>query len=499
MRESAVIHARVVASTLALGILLAHGAASAQSFPTFGNIEARLGVAHPVKAKPGFSQALESDLGYLGAPVVRAIAGLSHFTANIDRRTAAGPASGSLAAWGAHGGIRLDPWGGRLVAPYLIAVLAAQSVQAKASDPAVKELVDGFNVGAGFGGGVAVAINSARTIAATGDIRRVFISDAGQWTYEVGVRYMPRGPDAYAADLSRELFRNAQLRRDDETLRLQRENDTLRLRRDEEAQRLRAAAAAPAPAAAAVAAPTSESDRLKAERERLEAERLRFEQDRLEAERKRGEESRLADERAKGAQQANVLRAQADSLEAARQREATARAAAERTARIATARADSIIAAQRRKTSDEADLYKAFQDLDTGSPTGATIRDTERGLVIVLGQGQFATGRAPLLPAGRAEIERIAAVLKRVPDRHLLVAGHTDARGAESANQKLSEQRAQAVAAALATAGIDPGRIENVGYGSSQPLADNTTVAGRDRNRRVEIVVLGLRPHAAGQ
>ena len=117
--------------------------------------------------------------------------------------------------------------------------------------------------------------------------------------------------------------------------------------------------------------------------------------------------------------------------------------------------------------------------------------------MIVLGQGLFAVGHAPLSPVGRAEIERIAAVLKRAPDRHLLVAGHTDAKGSESVNQRLSEQRAQAVAAALATAGLDPGRIEIAGYGSSQPVADNTTAAGRDRNRRVEIVVLGLRPQSA--
>lgn len=492
------LQARVLASTCVACLGIAYGSAFAQSFPAFGNIEARLGAVHPLKSKPGFSQALESDLGYLGSPAVRSVVGLSHYTADIDRRTSAGPVPGSIAAWGAHAGIRLDPWGGRLIAPYLVTVLSGQSVQADVADPAVQELVDGFDVGAGFGGGVAVALNSARTIAAIGDVRRTFVSDAGHWTYELGVRYMPHGPEAYTAELSSGVVPSAQWARDEETRRLQRENLALRQRQEEEAARLRAAAAVPVPAA--VSPPASEAERLRLERERLEAERLRFEQDRLEAERRRGEESRLAAERARGDAQANVLRAQADSLEAARQRESAARTAAERTARIATVRADSIAALAQRQALEEANLYEAFQDLYRGGPNDATVHDTERGLVIVLGQGQFASGRAPLLPAGRTACERIAAVLKRVPEHRLLVVGHSDAVGSATNNQRLSEQRAQAVAAALVAAGIDPGRIESAGYGASQPVAENTTAAGRERNRRVEIVVLGLRrQNVAGQ
>ena len=317
---------RVVASSFVVCILAGYGIAFAQSFPSFGNVEARLGAAHPVKAKPGFSQALEFDLGYLGSPYVRTVVGLSHLRADIDRRTNSGPVPGSLSTWGVSGGIRLDPWGDRLVAPYVIGALVAQDVQGDVADPAVKDLVDGFDVGAGFGGGLAVAMNSAHTIDVIGDARRVFISGAGHWTYEVGVRYMPRGVDAYAVDLRSNGLRNVAAIRDEETLRLQRENAALRLQRDAEAQRLRAAAVAPSPAA--VSPPASEAERLKADRERLEAERLRFEQDRLETERKRGEDARLAAERAKGEQQASLLRARADSSEAARQRESAARAAA---------------------------------------------------------------------------------------------------------------------------------------------------------------------------
>ena len=467
----------------AVGILALTGceAVHAQALPSFGSIEARLGAVSPEKAKLGFSGSMHLDLGYVGRPSLRAVLGLTYFKADVDRRTAAGPVGGSLSCWGGQAGLRFDPLGGQRIAPYLTAVLAAEHVRADVQDPGVKELLDGSNVGAGLGGGLAVAVDSARTFAVTADVRRIFVSNLNHWTYELGLRFTPRGRAAYSVDLRNEAERSA---RERERLGAERE---AQLAREREAESLRQTTVSPT---------TVEADRLKAERERLETERLRLEQGRLEAERKRGEDARSAAERANAQKQIDSLRVHVDSLEVARRREAGARAAAEQeTAQIRAkaAAADSTLQAQRRRTEADAGFYRALLDLDRQSASVTAIRDTERGLTLVLGQGLFPSGRATLSSQASAEIGKIAEVLRQAPERRLTIEGHTDNAGSESANQRLSEERAEAVAAALIAAGVDPNRIDKVGYGSSQPVAENTTSAGRAQNRRVEIVILGAR------
>ncbi|MDQ3518912.1 MAG: OmpA family protein [Gemmatimonadota bacterium] len=121
------------------------------------------------------------------------------------------------------------------------------------------------------------------------------------------------------------------------------------------------------------------------------------------------------------------------------------------------------------------------------------IRETERGLAIVLGQGLFASGQYQLSPRARSQIGTIGAVLAQYPDNRISVEGHTDSVGRELANQRLSEMRAEAVRAALIAERVDPARIDMAGYGQSQPVADNNTAEGRGRNRRVEIVIVGAR------
>lgn len=87
------------------------------------------------------------------------------------------------------------------------------------------------------------------------------------------------------------------------------------------------------------------------------------------------------------------------------------------------------------------------------------------------------------------ELMRVAKVLNQYPQTNILIAGHTDSKGAEDYNLKLSQNRAEAVKNAMVGMGVNPSRMTTVGNGESKPIADNNTEAGRQMNRRVEIVI----------
>ncbi len=117
-------------------------------------------------------------------------------------------------------------------------------------------------------------------------------------------------------------------------------------------------------------------------------------------------------------------------------------------------------------------------------------KHTKRGLVLTLGDVLFETGKADLLPGAMRSIDKLAVFLRENPDRKVLVEGHTDSRGSKAYNLKLSQKRAEAVKRALVERGIEPDRIIAKGYGEAYPVASNLTAAGRQQNRRVEIVIL---------
>jgi len=111
----------------------------------------------------------------------------------------------------------------------------------------------------------------------------------------------------------------------------------------------------------------------------------------------------------------------------------------------------------------------------------------------------YAVDSAKLKPGAYEELDRVSQVLNKFPQTKIRIEGHTDSSGAEDYNQKLSEQRAQAVKSALIVRNIDPGRLQTIGLGESKPVADNGTEAGRQMNRRVRIVIIPVQQQGAGQ
>lgn len=115
-------------------------------------------------------------------------------------------------------------------------------------------------------------------------------------------------------------------------------------------------------------------------------------------------------------------------------------------------------------------------------------KKTDRGVVVTLGDVLFDTGMATLKPGAYSTIERLATVLKEDPQRKVLIEGHTDSVGSDEYNQSLSERRAASVQAALFERGVEASQISTVGKGKSTPVASNDNPAGRQQNRRVELV-----------
>jgi outer membrane protein OmpA-like peptidoglycan-associated protein len=116
-------------------------------------------------------------------------------------------------------------------------------------------------------------------------------------------------------------------------------------------------------------------------------------------------------------------------------------------------------------------------------------RKTSRGMVITLGDVLFDTNRSQLRSVGMHDARKVADFLRQYPERRVLIEGYTDSSGTDGRNQELSEQRATSVRTALLDMGVASERIASHGFGESYPVAGNDTAAGRQLNRRVEIIV----------
>jgi outer membrane protein OmpA-like peptidoglycan-associated protein len=216
---------------------------------------------------------------------------------------------------------------------------------------------------------------------------------------------------------------------------------------------------------------------LEAERSKMEAGKATQEAEnaRREAERAKIETDRLKMEAGKAQTEAEQARAAA-AVEAAQA--AQAKLEAEQ-ARLA-AQAETEKAAKAKADADQ--LMKELSELKA--------QQTERGIVLTIGDVLFATGKANLSPAANKSVAKLAEFLKKYPTRNVLIEGHTDSVGSDDFNLALSQQRANSVKARLVADAVDPARITTVGYGKKYPVASNDTKAGKAQNRRVDLIIL---------
>jgi outer membrane protein OmpA-like peptidoglycan-associated protein len=139
------------------------------------------------------------------------------------------------------------------------------------------------------------------------------------------------------------------------------------------------------------------------------------------------------------------------------------------------------------RTEAETMAREALDKLNAG---GVRVTEESRGIVILLpGAVLFSTGKSVLLPGAKDRLNKVADVLKDNPNRKITVEGHTDSTGKAATNDKLSQQRADAVKDYLMIRGVPSKQITTKGFGASHPIASNATTEGRAENRRVEIVI----------
>lgn len=116
-------------------------------------------------------------------------------------------------------------------------------------------------------------------------------------------------------------------------------------------------------------------------------------------------------------------------------------------------------------------------------------KQTDRGMIVTIGDLLFDSGRAELKPGGMRDVERLGDFLKQYPQRRALIEGYTDSVGSGLSNQALSGRRAEAVLTALVGMGVARAQLSAQGYGETHPVAGNDNASGRQMNRRVEIVL----------
>jgi outer membrane protein OmpA-like peptidoglycan-associated protein len=163
-----------------------------------------------------------------------------------------------------------------------------------------------------------------------------------------------------------------------------------------------------------------------------------------------------------------------------------ARARAADAARVASADADRAADAAGAAALEAAELQRQIDELQA--------KETDRGLVLTLGDVLFTTGQADLKAGVASNLGRLATFLNQNPGRNVEIEGHTDNVGSDEYNQALSQRRADSVRSFLIQQGIGPERIRTSGKGEHQPVADNESGGGRQQNRRVEVIIENPRP-----
>ncbi len=215
----------------------------------------------------------------------------------------------------------------------------------------------------------------------------------------------------------------------------------------------------------------------------------------------RAEQARLhAEQEAQQRQQAEAQRqvaeqAKAEAEQARQQAEAARQAALQQQQALAQqaeqARLQAQQAEQARVQAEQQERQMRARLIEQLNQVFQT-RDTARGVVASMPDVLFDFGKATLKPGARERLAKVAGIILAYPDLRLEIDGHTDNIGSDQYNQLLSEKRAQVVRDYLAQQGVAPANIVARGFGKSAPIASNATAAGRQLNRRVELVVSGM-------
>jgi len=139
------------------------------------------------------------------------------------------------------------------------------------------------------------------------------------------------------------------------------------------------------------------------------------------------------------------------------------------------------------KCPNEPETFNGFEDED-GCPD--EVPDSVKRFTGVIEGIQFDTGKATIRPSSRTTLDQATAVLRDHPSLRVMISGHTDTDGSRDLNMRLSAERAESVKAYLVIKGIDADRIETRGAGPDEPIADNATPAGKQKNRRIEFKLI---------
>ena len=176
-------------------------------------------------------------------------------------------------------------------------------------------------------------------------------------------------------------------------------------------------------------------------------------------------------------------------LEAEQARAAQAEADADRARAEAAAAEAQARAASANKSANDANQVRERLRAQLNSVLATS--ESARGLIVNMSDVLFDTGKYTLKPDTKISLAKVAGILQAYPGLKLQVEGYTDSVGSDEYNQKLSENRADAVRDFLITQGVQTENITATGYGKAKPVADNATAQGRAQNRRVQLVVSG--------
>jgi outer membrane protein OmpA-like peptidoglycan-associated protein len=200
------------------------------------------------------------------------------------------------------------------------------------------------------------------------------------------------------------------------------------------------------------------------------------------------ERQAAADQTAKAQADAQAQQAAAAQAQAQAQQSQAQAAQAELARQQAAQQAQQSEQARQQAENDKAQMRaRMLQQLNQVLET----KDTARGLIVSMPDVLFDTGKSDLKATARERLAKVAGILIAYPDIHVEIDGYTDSTGSLELNERLSQERADAVHSYLSSQGVNSSAITSQGFGPSQPVASNDTASGRQQNRRVELVVSG--------